>query len=148
MKRLALALALALGVQGAFAMVPPRGGFGGGHYYPRSTVVLGGGFYNPYFSPFGFYYGYPYPYAAAPYQPTKLDMEINDIKNEYADKIESVRMDNSLTGRERRSEVRDFRRERDQAVLDARRNYYKEATQPQVQQPVQQQNAQSQAQNQ
>lgn len=138
MKRLALALALALGVQGAFAMVPPRGGFGGAHYYPRSTVVLGGGFYNPYFSPFGFYYGYPY--ATAPYQPTKLDIQINDIKNDYADKIESVRLDNSLTGRERREQVRDFRRERDQAVLDARRNYYKTPAQPQAEPQTQVQN--------
>ena len=127
MKKIIVALILAITVQGAFAMAPARigGGFhGGGFYHPRTTVVLGGGFYSPYYSPFGFYYGYPYPYAA-PYQPTKLDMQITDIKNDYADKIESVKLDKNLTGKERRAQVKEFKRERDRAVLEAKRNYYK-----------------------
>ncbi|PWV48906.1 hypothetical protein [Chitinophaga sp. S165] len=127
MKKIIAILLLAVTVQGASAMVPnaPGRGFrgGGGFYHPRTTVVLGGGFYSPFYSPF--YFGYPYPYAAAPYQPTKLDMQINDIKNEYADKIESVRLDKDLSGKERRAQVREFRRERDSAVLEAKRNYYK-----------------------
>ncbi|MCF6407135.1 hypothetical protein L3C95_29840 [Chitinophaga filiformis] len=128
MKKIIAILLLAVTVQSASAMVsnsPVRGGFhGGGFYHPRTTVVVGGGFYSPYFSPF--YYGYPYPYTAAvPYQPTKLDMQIANIKNDYADKIESVKLDKDLTGKERRAQVREFRRERDQAVLEAKRNYYK-----------------------
>lgn len=102
------------------------GGYRGGH----TTVVVGGGLgygYSPFYSPFGFYYGYPfYAYGGEGARPSKLDMEIADIKNDYADKIESVRMDDSISGRERRHKVREFKRERDQAVLDARRNYYKE----------------------
>lgn len=126
MKKIIVILLLAVTVQGASAMVPNspvRGFHGGGIYHPRTTVVLGGGFYSPYFSPF--YYGYPYPYTAVPYQPTKLDIQVADIKNEYADKIESVRLDKDLTGKERRAQVREFRRERDRAVLEAKRNYYK-----------------------
>lgn len=126
MKKIIIVLLLAVTVQGASAMSlngPVRGFHGGGFFHPRTTVVLGGGFYDPYFSPF--YYGYPYPYAAAPYQPTKLDMQVANIKNEYADKIESVKLDKSLTGQERRAQVREFKRERDRAVLDAKRNYYK-----------------------
>ncbi len=127
MKKIIAILLLAVTVQGASAMAlnAPGRGFhgGGGFYHPRTTVVFGGGFYSPFYSPF--YFGYPYPYATAPYQPTKLDMQINDIKNEYADKIESVRLDKDLSGKERRAQVREFRRERDSAVLEAKRNYYK-----------------------
>jgi hypothetical protein len=127
MKKIIAILLLAVTVQSASAMVPNgpvRGFHGGGYYHPRTTVVVGGGFYNPYFSPF--YYGYPYPYTAVvPYQPTKLDMQIANIRNDYADKIESVKMDKDLTGKERRAQVREFKRERDQAILEAKRDYYK-----------------------
>lgn len=130
MKKIIAILLLAVTVQGASAMVPNgpvRGGYhGGGYYHARPTVVVGAGFYSPYFSAFSpFYYGYPYPYVALPYQPTKLDMQIADIKNDYADKIESVKLDKNLSGKERREQIREFRRERDQAVLEAKRNYYK-----------------------
>jgi len=117
-------LALTVGVASA-APGGPRA-HGGGYYHPRTTIIVGGGFYSPFYSPFG-YYGYPYyPYATVAPQPTKLDMEIADIKNDYADKIASVRLDRSLTGKERREQIRAFRRERDNAVLEAKRNYYKQ----------------------
>ncbi|TWV93348.1 hypothetical protein [Chitinophaga pinensis] len=127
MKKVIIVLVLTAMVQVASAMPPMHGGGFRGGFYPRTTVVVGGGFYNPYFSPFGFYYGAPYgyPYSAAPYQPTKLDMQVADIRNDYADKIESVKLDKSLTGKERRAQIRTFKQERDQAVLDAKRNYYK-----------------------
>jgi len=126
MKATIIAAVLALTVSAAFARGGGPGVKGGGYYRPRTTVVVGGGFYSPFYSPFG-YYGYPYyPYARVATQPTKLDMQVADIKNDYADKIASVRLDRTLTGKERREQVRAFRRERDSAVLEARRNYYKQ----------------------
>ena len=132
MKKIIVALVLITTVKFASAMpaIPPGGGHVGGHFGGgfggRTTIVVGGGFYSPYYSPFGYYgFGYPYPYGAVPYQPSKLDMQIMDIKNDYADKIASVKLDKSLSGKERRMQVREFKRERDRDVLEARRNYYK-----------------------
>lgn len=135
---------------GAFAMGPGHGG-GGFHGGGRTTIIYGGGFYSPFYSPFGWGFGYgypyPYPYYAAPYRPTKLDMQVMDIKNDYADRIASVKMDKDLSGRERRQEVRQLKRERDQAVYEAKRNYYKQGMERRQQQ-MQQQQQQSQPQSQ
>lgn len=99
----------------------------GGHYgrgYGHSTIIVNGGYgYSPFYSPFGFYYGYPYYSVAA--MPTKLDMQIADIKNDYADKIKSVRLDNSLTRPEKREQIKEFKRDRNMDVMNAQRNYYK-----------------------
>jgi len=97
------------------------GGFHGG----RTTIIYGGGFYNPWYSPFSLYYGYPFAPYAVPNVPSKLDMQITDIKNDYADKIASVKMDKSLTKQEIREKVKEFKRERNEAVDEAKRNYYK-----------------------
>lgn len=133
---------------GAFAMGPGHGG-GGFHGGGRTTIIYGGGFYSPFYSPFGWGFGYgypyPYPYYAAPYRPTKLDMQVMDIKNDYADRIASVKMDKDLSGRERRQEVRQLKRERDQAVYEAKRNYYKQGMERRQQQ-MQQQQSQPQSQ--
>lgn len=128
MKTTIMAAILALTVSAAFAKAPGGGVKGGGFYRPRTTIVVGGGgYYSPFYSPFGFGYGYPYyPYATVASRPTKLDMEVNDIKNDYADKIESVRLDRTLSGKQRREQVRAFKRQRDNAVLEAKRNYYKQ----------------------
>ncbi len=113
-------------------------GFYSPHYYSRPHVYIGGyapfygygypfyGFSTSYpFYGFGYpYYGYPYGYNH--YRPTsKLAMQIEDIKSDYKDKIWSARQDKSLTRAERRKEIRNLKRERDQAVIDAQRNYYK-----------------------
>jgi hypothetical protein len=104
-------------------------GYGGGHTYiapPRVSVGIGYGYSPFYYSPFGYspYYGYDNMYAR-PYRPSKLELQIEDIKNDYADKIWSAKQDNSLTRKERRKVVHQLRAERDQAVIDAKRNYYK-----------------------
>jgi hypothetical protein len=52
-------------------------------------------------------------------------MQVQDIKNDYSDRIASVKLDNELTGKEKRQKIRELKQERDQAVLDARKNYYK-----------------------
>lgn len=149
MKKILIALTMTVMATGAFAMGPGHGygGFHGGGWGGRTTIIYGGGFYSPFYAPFGWGYGYPYGYYAAPYRPTKLDMKVMDIKNDYADRISSVKMDKDLSGKERRQEVRQLKRERDQAVYDAKRNYYKEGMERR-QQRMQQQQQQSQPQTQ
>ncbi len=130
MKKL-MVIIVALGLaMGASAQRFGHGGFGGGRRVyvapPRVSVGLGFGyspFYSPYYSPFGYSpYGYTNVYG---HRPTKLDLKIEDIKNDYEDKIWSAKHDESLTRKERRKVVHQLRVERDQAVTDAKRNYYK-----------------------
>jgi len=123
-------LALGLGI-GASAQHFGHGGFGGRRVYvapPRVSVGIGLGyspFYSPFYSPYAYSpYGYNSIYAR-PYRPTKLDLQIEDIKNDYEDKIWSAKHDESLSKKERRRVVHDLRSERDQAITDAKRNYYK-----------------------
>lgn len=152
MKKIIFALMMSVAVTSAFAAGPGpgRGGFhGGGFRGGGRTVIVGGGFYSPFYSPWGFGWGwggYPYPYYAAPYRPSKLDLQVMDIKNDYADRISSVKMDRDLSGRERRQEVRQLKRERDNAVYDAKRNYYKQAMERRQQQSQPRQQAQPQGQ--
>ena len=86
-------------------------------------IGSGYGYYGGprYYDPF-----YSYPYGYYNYnQPTKLDLEIQDIRNDYQDRIWSVKHDKSLSGHERRSMVRNLKAQREKAIYDARRNYYK-----------------------
>lgn len=109
-----------------------RGHGGGGFVGGGGTrvIVTGGGYYpyGAYYGfgmPLGYGYGYPYGGYGYGYRPSKLDMEVADIKHEYSDKIASARMDQSLTRKEKRYQVRQLKRERDNAVYDAKKNYYK-----------------------
>ena len=114
-------------VSSAYAM-PPRGGFHGG----RPIVIVRGG-YSPFYSPFGYYgypyygYGYGYPYATVPGRPTKLDMKVQDIRDDYSDRIASVKSDHDLSRKERREKVKEFKAERSDAIREAKVNYYKES---------------------
>jgi hypothetical protein len=100
------------------------------HYYPRTHVAVGVGLgygygYYPYwgYNPF---WGYPPYYGYGYYnRPTKLDLEIQDIRNDYKDKIWSARHDTSIPRRDRRQKVHELKHERDQAITDAKRSYYK-----------------------
>lgn len=87
-------------------------------YYPRPY------FYNPYFYT-GFNYGW---YNRSVYynHPTKMEKQIQDIENDYSDRISSVRADDNLSGKERRIKIRELRHERDQAISDFKKNYYKQ----------------------
>jgi hypothetical protein len=96
-------------------------------YYPRTHVAvgvgLGGWGYSPFYSPWyayppGFYPGYPGYYRSA--RPSKLDLE-----TDYKDRIWSARHDESLSRKERRKEVHDLKIERDRAILQAKKDYYK-----------------------
>ena len=110
---------------------------GGGHIAvaPRIVaprVIIGGG-YAP-FSPYlGYGYGFGYnPYFGSPYgssyrssRPTKLDLQVEDIKNDYKERIWSAKHDSSLARKDRKAKVHELKHERDAAVIDAKRNYYK-----------------------
>jgi hypothetical protein len=103
-------------------------GFGGGHVYiapPRVSVGVGLGYSPFYYSPFGYNpYGYNNYYGRS-YRPSKLDLQVEDIKNDFQDKIWSAKHDESLSRKEKRRVVHQLRAERDQAITDAKRNYYK-----------------------
>ena len=74
------------------------------------------------------YYGYPYygyPYAYRYNRPTKLDLQIADIKNDYQQKISAARSDTSISRAERRKVIRDLKHDRDQEIIAAKRSYYK-----------------------
>src|SRR5258705_13356264 len=96
----------------------------GRHYYSqprvRSSIILGFG-YNPYYSPYYSPYGV---YGAPIYsRPSRLDIEIADIRSDYNDRIWSAKHDNSLSKSERKSEVRRLKSERDRAIRDSEYNY-------------------------
>ena len=90
-------------------------GFGGGYgYYPYSPY-----WYNPW---------YAYPPGPGYYRssrPSKLDLEIQDINNDYKDKIWSARHDESLSRKQRRQAVHDLKHQRDNDILQAKKDYYK-----------------------
>lgn len=116
-----LSLGLALGAS-AQHFVGHVGGFYGG---PRVVVGVGyAPFYSPFYNPF-YPFGYPYGYYGYGNRPSKLDMQIQDIKNDYNDKIWSVKHDKTLSGKERRHQVRLLKQERDRDIDNAKLNYYK-----------------------
>ncbi len=129
MKKLLIVL-VSLGLAlGASAQKIVRGGY---HHIrsPRVIVGVGAGYY-PFYSPYGFYspFGYPYgpygPYGYRSYsRPSKLELQVQDIRLDYADRISSVRSDPSMKGRQRRHIIKQLKNDRDRAIVDAKRNYY------------------------
>lgn len=109
------------------------GGYAGIEHYlgPRVTVIApyrsmypyygyGSAFgYSPFYNPF-----YNEPRVVA--RPTQLDLQIDDIKNEYSFKISSVKHDKSLEKDDRKQKVRDLKHQREDAIIDAKKSYYKE----------------------
>lgn len=99
----------------------------GGVYYGRPRVYVSTGFYAPFYPYYGYgLFGYPfYPYYGYGERPTKLGLQIEDIKNDYRDKIISARQDKSISRKERKKIIQKLKHDRDQAIINARRNYYK-----------------------
>jgi len=119
-----IAIGLALGVSAQ--KVVGRGGY----HVVRPHVSVGLGFgYSPFYSPWG--YGFYSPWMYSPYaynygssRPSRLDLTIQDIKSDYNDRIKSVRMQDDLTGREKRQTIRQLKDDRDKAVVQAQKDYY------------------------
>ncbi len=101
---------------------------GGSFRYSGPRISVGIGAFGPFYPSYGFgyspYYAYPQPYAYN-YRPSKLALKIEDVKSDYADRIWSAKNDDSLSRKEKRKLVHQLKYERDQAIIDAKRNYYK-----------------------
>ncbi len=107
------------GIPRPVRVIAPRVTIVGG-YAPYLGLGLGYG-YNPYFG-YNPFYG-PYLYRSS--RPTKLDLQIEDIKNDYKERIWSAKHDENMSRKERRRQVHELKHERDTAIIDARRNYHK-----------------------
>lgn len=106
----------------------------GGHYVrPRVTVIAP---IAPMYPHYGYGLGLGYGYRYSPFydpfysqrfesRPTELDLQIEDIKNDYDYQISSVKHDKSLAKDERKQKVRDLKHQRDDEIIDAKKNYYK-----------------------
>ncbi|MBS1664441.1 MAG: hypothetical protein JST68_25575 [Bacteroidetes bacterium] len=120
-------LGLAYGASAQRGHVIVRGG--GYHYVPRTYVGVGVGLgygFSPWGYPYGFYnpWGpYPYPYYNAPV-PTRLALQIEDINNDYEGRINDVKDDKTLTGKERRQKVRALKHDREAEIIQAKKDYY------------------------
>lgn len=113
-----------------------RGGFSGGggvHYVrPRVTVIAPVAPMYPYYGyGLGLGYGYGYspfydPFYRQRYEgrPSQLDLQIEDIKNDYRYQISSVKHDKSLSKDERKQKVRDLKHQREDEIINAKKNYY------------------------
>ena len=112
---------------------------GGGGFYGRPRVSVGVGIgpyfpayplygYSPYFgyppygygNPYGYSNGYGYGYS----RPTKLDLQIRDIRADYNERIYQVKHDKSVKRKERKKLVHELEHERDKAIIQAQRDYY------------------------
>jgi len=98
-------------------------------HYPRPRVrtSISVGIGSPYYSPYSSPFYRPYPYYGTPIyaRPTRLEVEIANIKADYNDRIWSARHDKSLSKAERKSEIRMLKSERDRAIRDAEYSYHR-----------------------
>lgn len=107
----------------------------GGRYYARPRVSIGIGAYAPVYPYFGYspFYAYPpfafgYGYGYGPVfryaRPTKLDLQIQEIRNDYNHQIWAVKHDKSIKRKERKKSVRELEHDRDKAIIQAQKAYY------------------------
>lgn len=136
MKQLLIAL-FAIGLTlGASAQPKIGSGFRGGgirggvYTKPRVNVIIPYTYARPYYG-LGFGYRYSpfydpfYQYPRIERRPSELDLRIEDIRNDYSYQISSVKHDKSLAKDERKQKVRDLKHEKEDAIIEAKRNYYK-----------------------
>jgi hypothetical protein len=126
MKRLILILMVIAVSLGATAqhVIAGHGGYRRSHvvvsvvrpvYYPPYMY----GYYDPFYNPF--YPGYAYHHN----RETRLELKIDDIRNDYRDKIWSARHDKSLSKAKRKEIIHQLKHDRNQAINQAKRDYYK-----------------------
>lgn len=106
----------------------------GGSNSFRPRIRIGVGLYSPY-GPYGYYspffmspygpFAYPYYYDSHG-RASQLALNVRDIRNEYADRIYSVKHDSRISHKERRQKVRELKREREKAIQDEIMNYHKQ----------------------
>lgn len=125
MKKLIAILVVTFLATGAFAQ---KGFHGGGVRIIAPRPIIAFGAYSPFYYGYNPFWGNPYGYGynnGYYHRPTKLDLQIADIKNDYQQKISAARDDKSISRAERRQAVRDLKHDRDQVIIEARRDYYK-----------------------
>jgi hypothetical protein len=126
MKKLLIALVALTLSTGAMAQFH-HSYYGGGHgfYGPRVGFSVGAGY--PYY-PYGYYgapyYGYPYYYGNNGGYESKLDLKIDEIKSKYRYKISLVKHDKALTHAQKKTEKKELKYEREQAIIGAKQDYY------------------------
>ncbi|HTQ26950.1 MAG TPA: hypothetical protein VMI35_02435 [Puia sp.] len=131
MKKLLIVVFAASLAMGASAQRVIHGVVGGGYVHARPQVVVGLGAYAPFYPypyfGYGLYYPYYpyYPYGPYGYRPSRMTLQIEDIKNDYHDKIISARHDKTLTHQQRKETIHALKQERDQKIADLKKNYYK-----------------------
>jgi hypothetical protein len=93
-------------------------------YYARPRVIVAPGLYYPFVPYYGYYgyHGYPYGFMD---RPTRLDRKITGIQYEYKEKIQAARHDKTVPRKQRKENVRLLKNERDQAITQAKRDFYK-----------------------
>ena len=110
-----------------------------GYSYGRPRVSIGIGGYFPVYPYYGFgyspFYGYPpfgygfgpgygYGYGYRYSRPTKLDLQVQEIYNDYNHQIWEVKHDKSVKRKERRKRVHELEHDRDKAIIQAKKAYY------------------------
>ncbi|MDB5248601.1 MAG: hypothetical protein JWQ40_2995 [Segetibacter sp.] len=112
-----------------------RGGGGSVHYVrPRVTVIApyayapafgygygrfyGSPFYDPFYDPFN-------RFQRVQPRPSQLDLQIEDIKEDFDYQIDTVKDDKSLSKDEKKQKVRDLKHQKEDAISDAKKNYYR-----------------------
>ena len=68
--------------------------------------------------------GSPY-YGYSNTRPGKLDLEIQDIREEYKDRISSAKQDKTLPKRERKAIIKNLKLEKERQIMEAKKNYNK-----------------------
>lgn len=128
-KILIFVFAIGLAVS-ASAQRAGHGGFGGGrgyYAYPRTYVGVGFGLGYPFYPGYGLYgpwYAYPPYYYGYGAMPSRLAMQISTIKDDYAQQIKAVKLDKTLTHKERRARIRELKNEREGTIVQARKDYF------------------------
>ena len=89
-----------------------------GYYRP-----YGFGYYSPFYSPYYAYNPFYSPYGYQRYE-SKLDLEIEQINNDYQHQIADARHDETLTKAGRKQKIRDLRHERENSIIEAKKGYY------------------------
>lgn len=102
--------------RGGRVIVHPRTGIGMGSHLGHGNNY-GYGYNSVYSNRYNNNYFYN--------RPSQLDLQIRDIENDYRDKRASVKLDRTLSRKQRREIFRALNREKERVILDARRNYYK-----------------------
>ena len=133
MKRI-LVILFSLGL--AYGASAQHGRIGGGFYHgggrvvvvPRAYVGVGFGYGYPWGYPYGWYGPWYAPYPPYYYgygaMPSQLELQVQDIRRDYDQQIKDVKHDKSLTRQERRAKVDQLKQDKENAIVQARHDYF------------------------